>query len=114
LFRRTVQKQHVAAGATGVQVVGDRNTVLIAGEALLYSERRHERRAAPRNLRDLLLTELRATNLVGRREELGTLRSWMTTQRQGRDISVLCLTGQGGAGKTRLAIELCEWAEVAG
>jgi hypothetical protein len=27
---------------------------------------------------------------------------------------VHCLTGQGGAGKTRLAIELCEWAEAAG
>ena len=31
-----------------------------------------------------------------------------------RDISVHCVTGRGGAGKTRLAIELCEWAERAG
>jgi hypothetical protein len=113
-FRGTWQDLHVAAGATGIQVKGDYNTVLIAGEAQLHSERRHRRRAVPRDLRDLLLTELRATNLVGRQEELAALRSWMTTQRQGRDISVHCLTGQGGAGKTRLAIELCEWAEAAG
>ena len=114
MFRGSSQRQRVERGATAVQIIGHRNTVLLAGAATLYSERRHARRTQPKNLRDLLLTELRATDLTGRREELSALRTWMTTPRQGRDISVHCLTGQGGAGKTRLAIELCEWAEQEG
>jgi hypothetical protein len=77
----------VAAGATGIQVKGDYNTVLIAGEAQLHSERRHRRRAVPRDLRDLLLTELRATNLVGRQEELAALRSW---RRNGKGATSRC------------------------
>jgi hypothetical protein len=114
LLRGARQRQNVAPSATAVQIVGHHNTVLIAGEARLQAERRHARRAEPRNLRELMLTELRAIELVGRQEELGTLRAWMAAPRPNRDISVHCVTGQGGAGKTRLAIELCEWAEQAG
>jgi tetratricopeptide (TPR) repeat protein len=113
-FGRTAQRQRVGQGAQAAQIVGDHNTVLFAGEVRLPAERRHARRTKPRNLRDLMLTELRATDLVGRQEELGILRAWLARQRPGRDITVHCLTGQAGAGKTRLAIELCEWAEAEG
>ena len=114
LLRGVRQRATAGAYATSVQIAGHHNTVLLAGEARLQAERRHARRAEPRNQRELMLTELRATELVGRQEELGTLRAWMTAPRPGRDISVHCVTGQGGAGKTRLAIELCEWAEQVG
>jgi tetratricopeptide (TPR) repeat protein len=114
LFGGSAQKQRVAPNANAVQISGDHNTVLFAGEVRLPAERRHARRTEPRSLRELMLTELRATELVGRQEELAALRAWMTATRAARDISVHCLTGQGGAGKTRLAIELCEWAESAG
>ena len=60
------------------------------------------------------MAELRATDLVGREEELQPLQMWLAVKGDRSDISVHCLTGQGGAGKTRLAIELCEWAERAG
>ena len=86
---------------------------LAAGAERLHLAARHQRRQAPRDLRDLLMTERRATEFVGREEELAPLRAWLGPC-EGRDISVHCVTGQAGAGKTRLAIELCEWAERAG
>jgi hypothetical protein len=39
------------------------------------------------------------------------LKEWLASDRL---ISVRCITGRAGAGKTRLAIELCERAERAG
>ena len=88
LLRGVRQRATVGAYATSVQIAGHHNTVLLAGEARLQAERRHARRAEPRNQRELMLTELRATELVGRQEELATLRAWMTAPRPGRDISV--------------------------
>jgi hypothetical protein len=108
LFVRVSQRQEVATGAVGVQVLGDHNTVLVAGEARLVLYGVHRARRPPANERELLLTELRATTLVGRDDELGALESWL---KSAHPISVRCLTGEGGAGKTRLGIELCERAE---
>ena len=87
---------------------------LEAGAARLHLVPRHRFKAPPRDLRELLMTELRATDLVGRAEELAPLKLWLGLRRERRDIAVHCLTGQAGAGKTRLAIELCEWAEQQG
>jgi tetratricopeptide (TPR) repeat protein len=87
---------------------------LSVGGARLHLQDRHHRKAAPRNLRELLMAERRATDLVGRQEELRPLKLWLAMKGEDRDIAVHCLTGRAGAGKTRLAIELCEWAESAG
>ena len=87
---------------------------LAAGAERLHLLARHHRKAAPVSLRQLLMAELPATDLVGREEELQPLQMWLAVKGDRSDISVHCLTGQGGAGKTRLAIELCEWAERAG
>jgi tetratricopeptide (TPR) repeat protein len=113
-LRRLWQYQRVGPGAIAVQITGDHNVVMLAGEARLCMESRHARRTEPRNLRELMWTQVRALDRVGREEELAALRRWMAATRPDRDISVHCLTGRAGAGKTRLAIELCEWAEQAG
>ena len=88
--------------------------LLKAGGTPLHLLARHRLKAPPSDLRELLMTELRATDLVGREEELQSLKLWLAMARERRDISLHCLTGRAGAGKTRLAIELCEWAEYAG
>jgi hypothetical protein len=85
--------------------------MLTAGAAHLSLDQRHRPRARPRDERELLLTELRATTLVGREADLVALKAWLDSP---RGISARCITGQAGAGKTRLALELCERAEQAG
>lgn len=71
----------------------------------------HKFKADPTNLNELLRTDIRATALVGRAGELEMLQTWLDTQQK---ISVKCVIGEAGAGKTRLAIEACEAAEAAG
>jgi tetratricopeptide (TPR) repeat protein len=83
----------------------------VAGAAVLLVDPRHRLKAEPSSERELLLTELRATTLVGRTAELTSLQDWLNTPHQ---IAVRCLVGPAGAGKTRLAIELCERAEADG
>ncbi|HST90315.1 MAG TPA: hypothetical protein VLJ14_18210 [Ktedonobacterales bacterium] len=108
-----VQEQRIAGdGAVGVQIDGSNNTVtLFAPAARLVLDQKHKQRAKPRNERELLLTELRATELVGRDEDLAALQVWLDGP---LPIAVQCRTGRAGIGKTRLAIELCERAEAAG
>jgi tetratricopeptide (TPR) repeat protein len=85
--------------------------MLTAGAAHLSLDQRHRLRKQPTDERELLLTELRATTLVGREGDLTALQAWLDSP---RTISARCITGQAGAGKTRLALELCERAEKAG
>jgi acetylornithine deacetylase/succinyl-diaminopimelate desuccinylase-like protein len=66
LFSGNAQQQHIEQGATAVQITGENNVVILAGEAKLHAEFRHRRAAAPRDLRDLLQPELRAIDRVGR------------------------------------------------
>jgi hypothetical protein len=101
LVSGNAQQAHVEQGATAIQVIGDDNVVILAGEAKLHAEFRHLRAAAPRDLRDLLQPELRAIERVGHQEEFAALQAWTTTRHQGRDIAVHCVTGQAAAGKTR-------------
>jgi tetratricopeptide (TPR) repeat protein len=106
------QQLSIGDRGIGVQVVGDGNTVTIfAGVAELVLDQRHKLKAPARNQRDLLLTDLRSSELVGRATDLAALEAWLNSPRA---ISVRCLTGRAGAGKTRLGIELCERAEDAG
>ena len=84
--------------------------MLTAGAAHLSLDQRHRSRAAE-NERELPPTELRATTLVGREPDLVALQAWLDAP---CTIAARCITGQAGAGKTRLALELCERAENAG
>ena len=106
----TAQELHAGAGAVAIQVSGNYVTISV-GATSLTLERKH-RLSARRATTDLqlLLTDLRETDLVGRDDDLAALEVWL---RADAEIAVRCLTGPGGAGKTRLAIELCERAEKA-
>ena len=93
----------------GVQVSGDGNTIIVhAGAAELVLTRKHARKATPTTELQLLRVDLRATTLVGRDEDLAALQAWLASD---RPVSVRCVTGRAGVGKTRLAVELCERAE---
>ncbi len=97
-------------GAKGIasQVVGDNNTVVIrTGDVELRLERRRNL-AAPKNDAQLLRVNARATDLVGRSADLTELRKWLASV---NTVSFRCIIGRAGAGKTRLALELCGVAE---
>jgi len=105
-------EQRIGPDGIGVQIDGSNNTVtLIAGATRLVLDRRHLAKATPTDERELLLTERRATDLVGREGDLSVLHAWLTTT---KPITCRCLIGRAGTGKTRLAIELCERAEAEG
>ena len=61
----------------------------------------------PRDEFEFLLTDLRATKIIGRDSDILDLKAWLS---EPTNVSVRCLTGNAGAGKTRLAVELCEEA----
>ncbi len=107
----TGQNQTVAAGSVAIQVAGDNVTISVDAASLTLAQR-HRLKAKPTSERELLLTELRGTDLVGRDADLASLRAWLDEPRL--LPAVRCLTGRAGAGKTRLAIELCERADAAG
>ena len=65
----------------------------------------------PTQLADVLLPEVRALPMIGRADELALLRLWLDAA---DPISLRCLVGRQGTGKTRLAIELCVLAEPLG
>lgn len=71
----------------------------------------HKLQAEPTSLIKLLQTDVRATTLVGRADQLAMIRDWLTTP---QSIAVKCIIGGAGSGKTRLAIEACERAEIEG
>jgi hypothetical protein len=106
------RQQTIGERGIGVQISGNGNTVIVhAGFAELSLVRKHLRKAAPKTELQLLRVDLRATTLVGREAERSALDAWLASD---RPVSVRCITGRAGAGKTRLAIELCEHAEQAG
>jgi hypothetical protein len=103
------RQQTVGKRGIGVQISGDGNTVIVyAGSTKLCLLRKHRRQAPPKTELQLLRVDLRATTLVGREGDLSALKAWLASDRL---ISVRCITGRAGAGKTRLALELCEHAE---
>ena len=82
---------------------------LRAGPELVL-ERPAQRRTAIRSELDLLIPYQRTSEFVGREKELESLREWL---RSDATISVRVMTGGGGSGKTRLAVELIEGLEAA-
>lgn len=101
--------QIVGERGIGAQISGDGNTIVVyAGAAELVLTRKHARKAKPITELQLLRVDLRATALVGRDGDLAALGTWLASD---RPVSVRCITGRAGVGKTRLAVELCEQAE---
>lgn len=101
-----------AAHAMAVSIDGDNNFVTIqAGGSRLRIDPLHKRKVPPQRLIDLLITERRVSTLVGRSGVISELSGW---RNEADVISVRCITGRAGTGKTRLAIEACEAAEAEG
>ena len=92
---------------TTVQIVGDGNSVTLAGARRLAITKHGEGslRARVRREFDLLKPYARALEMVGREDEQRSLRDWLTS---GDQLSIRVLTGEGGSGKTRLALDLCD------
>ena len=93
------------SGNTIVQICGDGNTV-VTGLPHLVLTRYFGRRQIREEL-DQLSPYARSVRLIGRDEEMAGLEAFL---HGGQPILVRVLTGGGGAGKTRLAVELCERA----
>jgi tetratricopeptide (TPR) repeat protein len=68
----------------------------------------HRQQSKPEKILDLLNPFMRAIPLVGREPAKADLENWLTSNPL---ISVRCLIGGGGSGKTRVGIEVCESAE---
>jgi tetratricopeptide (TPR) repeat protein len=71
----------------------------------LVLERPLQRKKEVRSELDLLIPYQRTTAFVGRAWELESLRAWLRSEAV---TSVRVVTGSGGSGKTRLAVELIE------
>ena len=103
------QHQTLAEDAVGIQISGNGNfAVIYARRARLHLDRKHKRKGPAKTRSDLLRTDLCATTLVGRHRDCEELQAWLMSA---SPISVRCITGRPGAGKSRLAIELCALAE---
>ena len=94
-----------------VQIQGDGNAVTLPDQPHLTLLARHRRKREPAKLLDLLNPYTCPVPLIGRDAQMADLRAWLAAD---RSISVRCLTGRAGAGKTRLAQELCATADVDG
>ena len=107
------QRQIIGKHGIGVQIIGNGNTVAVyARKTELLLSRKHIHRAPPVLTElQLLRVDLRATTLVGRDRECAALKAWLDAPSA---ISVRCIAGRAGIGKTRLAIELCDFAEQIG
>ncbi len=70
---------------------------------LIPAERRV--RNAPRREIDILDPVFQAVPLVGRDSDLDFLRGWLAAD---QNIAITALTGAGGSGKTRLALEVLQ------
>lgn len=98
--------QHATADGRNnviVQIAGDGNTVV--GGLPHLTLVRHLKSHPPRNEIEWLIPYFRALPLLGRDRDLASLQGWLAGP---APVSVRVLTGGGGAGKTRLALELCD------
>ena len=98
-----------STGVTIVQVVGNSNTITPGYEHLELT--RYLNRRIPQRALDLLSPYTRSTVLVGRDREMADAQKLLNDP---RPILVRVLTAPAGRGKTRFALELCEWASEAG
>ncbi len=94
-----------------VQANGDGITIDVNRGPHLTLNARHRFARAPGKYLDLLNPINRAIPMVGRDAEMRSLEAWLGS---GGPISVRCLIGGAGSGKTRLALELCAQADERG
>ena len=94
--RRRPHVDTVRALSAALELSGDRR------EALMATARAPVEEGAAEELTALAPLPLAATPLVGREEAVHTLRSWLVDP----GARFVTLTGPGGVGKTRLALEL--------
>jgi tetratricopeptide (TPR) repeat protein len=95
------------SGNIVVQAQGDGVTINV-NQSHLSLIPWHRWRRRPEKLLDLLNPFMRAIPLIGREAARADLEEWLLSD---RTVSVRCLVGSGGSGKTRLGIELCELAD---
>ncbi len=96
-------------GNVATVVRGDGNSVTVSyGNAKLSLVERHKRKGEIEKELDILDPNLRKIPFVGLADQ--GLRQWL----DGDGIRIRCMIGRGGSGKTRLAVELCEFAEAQG
>ena len=100
------------SGNLVVQIHGDGNAVVTGLSELqlnrpggVYRRIRKNTNTSKANEIDVIRPFSRAIDLVGRGEEMASMRGWL---HNGSPISVRVLTGSAGIGKTRLALELIE------
>ena len=94
------------SGNTIIQIVGSGNTI-VPGHGWLQLTRHARRaplRAATSELQQLVPYN-RCTTLIGRTLEMEDLRRFAKSP---EPISIRVLTGSGGTGKTRLALDFCD------
>ena len=89
-----------------VQIAGHHNVVTISkSDVNLELTRYVAQRVTPTSDLDYLNPYTMGLPLIGRSRELAVLGAWLAADRK---ISVTALSGAGGSGKTRLALELCD------
>src|SRR4051794_28423366 len=98
--------QTMVAGSGNITIVqyGDGNTASISAAArieLFLPEQRVSKNA--KGDLALLNPNRTAIPLIGRGEDIKELLAWAKSERR---VLIRCVTGQGGAGKTRIAVEL--------
>lgn len=103
-----MQMSAASQTSTVVQVVGDGITVVAGLPHLTLTLPAGT--SATHSL-DWLSAHTRATPLVGRTQTLQELRELLASS---RPVRVRVITGSTGRGKTRLAMELCAWAQTQG
>jgi DNA-binding NtrC family response regulator len=91
------------SGNTVIQIVGDGNRVE-AGHSHLSLTRFAARRQIRQDF-DRLSPYTRSVPLIGREAQMDSLCAFLD---QPAGVRVRVVTGPGGCGKTRLALELCE------
>lgn len=96
------------SGDYAVQIDPDNGSITIAGDDASQAGRDRRR---PRRHLDLLDPYWQAIDVVGRADDLVALQTWIDGP---LPITVRCLTGRAGSGKTRLALELCALARTRG
>src|SRR5262245_25385961 len=107
----SVNSSVTGAHNQNVIVVGNNNSVSLASQPSLRLSRLHKLPRPGRSGAQKLTAFERNTRFIGRSAELEALKEWLNDP---RSICVRTIVGPPGIGKTRLAIELLDYADSSG